>query len=147
MTAVQTGLEPGMSVIERRFQVTRPQLVRYALAAGDGNAIHLDDAAAQAVGLPGVVAHGMLTMAFAIEAVADWVGGSDLVVSCSVRFARPLPVPEGADGAELTVQGRVAELLEGGRIRVALSVSSAGRAILGRAEAVVRHAPGAVDEP
>lgn len=144
MTEVETRpehLEPGAAVFERRFQVTRSQLARYAVAAGDGNRIHLDDAAAHAVGLPGVVAHGMLTMAFAIEAVTEWVGDPDLVVSCSVRFARPLPVPEGVDGAELTVHGRVAELLDGGRIRVGLSVSGSGRPVLSRAEAVVRHAP------
>jgi acyl dehydratase len=44
--------------------VTRLQLALFAAAAADPNPIHVDDAAAQAAGLPGAIVHGMLTMAF-----------------------------------------------------------------------------------
>lgn len=48
----------------KKTPITREQLKLYADASGDHNLIHLDDDAAQKVGLPGVIAHGMLTMAF-----------------------------------------------------------------------------------
>jgi acyl dehydratase len=65
---------------------------RYAAASGDANPIHVDDEAARAVGLPGVILHGMCTMALCAKAVVDSVGGGDptRLRRLAVRFYRPV---------------------------------------------------------
>ena len=124
--------------------VTRGDLVRYAAASGDANPIHLDDAAARAAGLPGVVAHGMATLAIAGRLVTAWAGPGAEVAVLRTRFPRPLVVPVDG-GAELSVAGRVAEVADDGTVRVDLTVTSGGTAVLLQARAVVRPAaaPGA----
>ncbi len=90
-----------MSLPSRTFTVTRADLVAYAAASGDHNPIHQDEAVATAVGLPGVIAHGMYTMALAARAVADWFPGHQ-VVSLGCKFTAPVVVPaEG--GVEVLV--------------------------------------------
>jgi acyl dehydratase len=90
------------------------------------------------VGLPDVIAHGMFTMALAGRAVTDWTGDPGALVEYQVRFGRPVVVPDDDEGAELTVQGRVAALLDEGRARVDLTVTSGGEKVLSLARAVVR---------
>jgi acyl dehydratase len=117
--------------------VTRADLVRYAGASGDFNVIHWNERVAREVGLPGVIAHGMLTAGIAARAVTAWAGDPGALVEYSVRFSRPVVVPDDADGAELTVRGRVSALLDGDRVRVDLTVTSGGEKVLSLARAVV----------
>ncbi len=128
----------GTELPERVLRITRADLVRYAGASGDLNPIHWSDRVAGSVGLPGVIAHGMLTMGLAAGAVTEWTGDPGALLEYQVRFGRPVVVPDDDEGAELTVQGRVAALLEEGRARVDLTVSSGGEKVLSLARAVVR---------
>jgi acyl dehydratase len=123
---------------ERVFRVTRADLVRYAGASGDFNPIHWNERVATEVGLPGVIAHGMFTMALAGRAVTDWTGNPGALLEYQVRFGRPVVVPDDDSGAEVIVRGRVAALLEEGRVRVDLTVTAGGEKVLSLARAVVR---------
>lgn len=124
-----------MSLPTRTFTVTRADLVRYAEASGDHNPIHQDDAVARSVGLPGVIAHGMYTMALAARAVAEWFPGAE-VVSLGCKFTNPVVVPaEG--GVDVEVAGEVKDAADG-LTTVALTVTSAGQKVLGMPKAVVR---------
>jgi acyl dehydratase len=134
---VSAPVEVGTELPEQTFRVTRADLVRYAGASGDLNPIHWSDRVATEVGLPGVIAHGMLTMGLAGRAVTAWTGDPGALVEYQVRFGRPVPVPDDDEGAEVTVRGRVAALLDGGRARVDLTVTSAGEKVLSLARAVV----------
>ena len=128
----------GTELPEQTFAVTRADLVRYAGASGDFNPIHWNERVATSVGLPNVIAHGMLTMALAARVVTDWAGNPGALVEYQVRFGRPVVVPDDDTGAELTVRGTVAALLDEGRVRVDLTVTSAGEKVLSLARAVVR---------
>jgi acyl dehydratase len=134
MTDVQVGTELPDCV----YRVTRADLVRYAGASGDFNPIHWNERVATSVGLPGVIAHGMFTMALAGRAVTDWTGDPGALVEHHVRFGRPVVVPDDDEGAEVTVRGRVAALLDDGSARVDLTVTSGGDKVLSLARAVVR---------
>ncbi|WP_448615504.1 MaoC family dehydratase [Modestobacter sp. URMC 112] len=127
----------GTELPEQVSRVTRADLVRYAGASGDFNVIHWNERVAREVGLPGVIAHGMLTAALAARAVTSWVGDPAAVQDYQVRFSRPVVVPDDEDGAEVTVRGRVAALLDDGRVRVDLTVTSGGEKVLSLARAVV----------
>jgi len=131
------AVEAGTELPEQTFRVTRADLVRYAGASGDFNPIHWNERVATAVGLPGVIAHGMLTMGLAARAVTAWAGDPGALVEYTVRFGRPVVVPDDDEGAEVTVRGRVAALLDGNRARVDLTVTSAGEKVLSLARAVV----------
>ena len=137
-------LEAGQTLGPETFRVTRTDLVRYAGASGDFNPIHWSDRVARAVGLPGVVAHGMYTMALAGRAVSTWVGDSTLIVDFSVRFTKPVVVPDDDEGAEVVVAGVVADDADG-RLRIDLTVTSEGRRVLGAARVTVRPAGVAAD--
>jgi acyl dehydratase len=130
-------VEAGTELPDQTFRVTRADLVRYAGASGDFNPIHWNERVATGVGLPGVIAHGMLTMGLAARAVTAWTGDPGALVEYTVRFGRPVVVPDDDEGAEVTVRGRVAALLEGNRARVDLTVTSAGEKVLSLARAVV----------
>jgi acyl dehydratase len=127
----------GTDLPEQTHRVTRADLVRYAGASGDLNPIHWSDRVAIGVGLPGVIAHGMLTMGLAARAVTEWAGDPAAVVEYQVRFGRPVVVPDDDTGAEVTVRGRVAQVLDDGRVRVDLTVTSGGEKVLSLARAVV----------
>jgi acyl dehydratase len=127
----------GTELPEQVHRVTRADLVRYAGASGDLNPIHWSDRVATGVGLPGVIAHGMLTMGLAARAVTDWVGDPTALVEYQVRFGRPVVVPDDDTGAEVTVRGRVGQVLDGGRVRVDLTVTSGGEKVLSLARATV----------
>ena len=130
----------GTELPEQVFRITRADLVRYAGASGDFNPIHWNERVATSVGLPGVIAHGMVTMALAGRAVTAWTGDPAALVEYTVRFGRPVVVPDDDEGAELTVRGKVAALLEDGRARVDLVVTSGGEKVLSLARAIVRLA-------
>ncbi|HEX2418495.1 MAG TPA: MaoC family dehydratase [Micromonosporaceae bacterium] len=131
-------LHVGSALPTRTYQVTRGDLVRYAGASGDLNPIHWSDRIASDVGLPGVIAHGMLTMAFAGQAITDWLGDPAAVEEYGVRFSRPVVVPDDDTGTEVTVDGVVKKDLDDGRLQVDLTVRSGGVKVLGQARAIVR---------
>jgi acyl dehydratase len=131
-------MEPGDHLEARTFRVTRADLVRYAGASGDFNPIHWSDRTAQGVGLPGVIAHGMYTMALAGQAVAHWAGDPTAVVEFGVRFTKPVVVPDDDTGAEVTVTGMVKTITDEGYAQVDLTATAAGEKVLGVARALVR---------
>ena len=120
------------------LQVPRRQLVRYAGASGDFNPIHWNDRVATSVGLPGVIVHGMLTMAMAGRIVTDWVGDPALVTEYGVRFTRPVVVPDDDIGALLEVTAVIGALDPAERTaRVDITAKFAGQTVLGKARATV----------
>jgi acyl dehydratase len=124
-------------VAERSFPLTRDSLVRYAGASGDFNPIHYRDDVAESVGLPGVLAHGMLTMGLAIQPVVDWVGDPARVLDYQVRFTRPVPVDADL-GAVVTVVAKVGALdADAGVARIDLTVTFNSVTVLGKAQARV----------
>jgi len=132
------GLEVGQEIGSREFHLTRDSLVRYAGASGDFNPIHYRDDFAQAVGLPGVLAHGMLTMGVAVQVAADWVGDAGKVIDYGVRFTKPVLV-DAANGAILTVVGKIGEInLETREVRIDLTATFNETTVLGKAQARVR---------
>jgi len=118
------SLEEGFELPGVRRRIRRADLIRYCGASGDFNVIHWNERAAKAVGLPDVVAHGMLTMALAARIVTDWVGDPGAVEDYAVRFSRPVVVPDDEDGAELLVTARVAKKLPDRRVRVDITARS-----------------------
>jgi acyl dehydratase len=128
----------GTAFPEQTFMIQRVDLIRYAGASGDFNVIHWNERVATAVGLPGVIAHGMFTMAEAARVVTDWVGDPGAVEDYTVRFSRPIAVPDDDKGAELIVSGQVAEKLDGSRVSITLEARVGGDKVLTAARAVVR---------
>ncbi|MGV9417940.1 MaoC family dehydratase [Streptomyces sp. NPDC003674] len=133
-------VEVGTELPAQTFPVTRATLVRYAGASGDFNPIHWNEKFAKEVGLPGVIAHGMFTMAEAIRVVTDWTGDPGAVVEYGVRFTKPVVVPNDDEGAVIEVSAKVADKLGDGTVRVDLTAKSAGQKVLGMSRAVVRLA-------
>jgi acyl dehydratase len=132
------SLSVGEVVAETRFSITRDSLVRYAGASGDFNPIHYRDDVAAAVGLPGVLAHGMLTMGISIGPVASWAGGAENIVDYGVRFTKPVVVPPG-EPAELEVKATIGQIdPEAGKVRVDLTTTFEGNTVLGKAQAWVK---------
>ena len=125
-----------MSLPTRTYPVTRADLVRYAAASGDQNPIHQDDDVARSVVLPGVIAHGMYTMALAARAVTTWTDGAE-VVELGCKFTEAVVVPDDDEGVVVKVAGTVGKV-EDGRARIALEVTCGGRKVLGMLKAVVR---------
>jgi acyl dehydratase len=115
---------------------TRETLVRYAGASTDFNPIHYSGYYADQVGLPGVIAHGMLTMGSALRLVTDWVGDPARVRSYFVRFTKPVVVPDDADGTEV-VFGGVVEAVDDALVTVAIEATSDQVKVLAAARAVV----------
>ena len=132
------ALEVGQEIGSKEFLLTRDSLVRYAGASGDFNPIHYRDDFAKAVGLEGVLAHGMLTMGVAVQVAAEWVGDAGKVVDYGVRFTKPVFV-DAKDGAVVVVTGKVGSIdLETNQVRIDLSVVYNETSVLGKAQAVVR---------
>jgi len=128
----------GTEIPPRQYQVTRLDLVRYAGASGDFNVIHWNERIAKAVGLPDVIAHGMLTMALAGRFLAEWAGDPGAVAEFGVRFSAPVVVPDDDKGATVEIAGTVTGKLEGNRVAVDLTARSDDTKVLTRARAVVR---------
>jgi acyl dehydratase len=133
---VPTGVEVGTELPPLTVRFSRTDLVRYAGASGDFNPIHHSEHFASAVGLPGVIAHGLLTMGTALRVVTDWVGDPGRVRSYSVRFTKPVVVPDDGVGAEVVITGSVTAL-DGSRATVGLEVVCDGQKVLGAARAEV----------
>ena len=133
--------EPGTELPPRQYQVTRRDLVRYAGASGDFNVIHWNERIARSVGLPDVIAHGMLTMALAGRFLAELAGDPGAVSEYGVRFSAPVVVPDDEKGATVEVAGTVTERLDGHRVAIDVTAKTDGTKVLSRARAVVRLAP------
>lgn len=122
-------------------QVRREQLIRYAGASGDFNPIHWNDRTARSVGLPGVIAHGMLTMALAGRVVTDWVGDPAAVIEFGVTFTRPVVVPDDDAGATVEITAVIGALNPADRTaRIDISARVDDQTVLGKARALVRLA-------
>lgn len=132
-----TGLEAGATLPEQTYTVTRADLVRYAGASGDFNPIHWSDRVATSVGLPGVIAHGMYTLALAARALDTWAGGPGRVVELGAKFSKPVVVPDDDRGVDVVVRGTVKEVTDDG-VKVALEVTCNGEKVLGMPKAVLR---------
>lgn len=133
MTAVEVGTElPSLTVTVRR-----DTLVRYAGASGDFNPIHYSERMAVAIGLPGVIAHGMLTMAQAIRVVTDWLDDPADLLEYGVRFTKPVVVPDDDKGATVTFSAKVEKIADG-TAEIDITAIADEQKVLGRAKAVVR---------
>ena len=128
-------IEVGSVLEEKVFYIDRAMLKAYADASGDQNPIHQNEEFAVSVGLPNVIAHGMLTMALVGKYVTDWAGGAAAVKEYSARFVKPVIVPADQK-VDLTVSATVSEIT-GDQISITLSATSAGIKVLGMAKAVV----------
>jgi acyl dehydratase len=135
MTALG-ALAVGDVVAERDIHLTRESLVRYAGASGDFNPIHYRDDIAAEVGLPGVLAHGMLTMGLAVATLESWLDDTGRIEEYGVRFTRPVVV-DPVDGADLHVSAAVGAVDEE-TARIDLTVTAAGAAVLGKAQVRIR---------
>ena len=132
-----TGLAAGDTLPEQTYPVTRADLVRYAGASGDRNPIHWSDRVATSVGLPGVIAHGMFTLALAARALDTWAGATGRVRELGCKFTKPVVVPDDDTGAEVTVRGTVKQVTDDG-VHVALEVTCGDEKVLGAPRAVLR---------
>lgn len=128
-------IEVGTVINERTFTVNRGLLKAYADASGDQNPIHQDEEFAESVGLPNVIAHGMLTMALVGKYVTDWAGGSSKVSDFSTRFTKPVIVPVDTD-VHLTVSGKITGVTDR-TISIELTAKSSDIEVLGMAKAEV----------
>lgn len=125
----------GQSFDPITFPLTRADLVAYAEASGDPNPIHQDEDVARSVGLPGVIAHGMLTLGLAGRAVATWTEGAE-VVELGCKFTNPVVVPPSG-AVDIVVAGSVKKV-EDGLVTIALEVTCGETKVLGMPKAVVR---------
>ena len=125
----------GQELTAENFKINRQLLIAYADASGDQNPIHQDEAFAKSVGLPDVIAHGMLTMGLVGQYVSDWAGGSANVKEYSARFVKPVVVPANTV-VDLVVNGVATE--ENGLYRIELTATVDGVKVLGMAKALVK---------
>jgi acyl dehydratase len=128
-------IKVGTALEEKVFYLDRAILKAYADASGDQNPIHQSEEFAKAVGLPDVIAHGMLTMALVGKYVSEWAGGSQQVVEFSGRFMKPVIVPINQK-VDLTVSATIVKH-EGNQVTLELSATSAGVQVFGASQAVV----------
>jgi acyl dehydratase len=133
------AIEVGTVIEARRYWLKRVSLVKYAGASGDFNVIHWNERAAREVGLPNVIAHGMLTMAQASNYVTEWAGGDPgAVVEFGVRFSAMVPVPDNDEGAAVDISGKVTRKLDDNTVAIDLTARSGDTKVLSRSRAVVR---------
>ena len=144
---VLTELEVGQEVLNRAIPISRADLVRYAGASGDYNTIHWNERFAKEVGLPNVIAHGMLTMALAVGPITQWAGNPGAVIDYRTRFTKPVVVPDAENGspeqptAELAVTATVGAVDEdNGTVRLDVNVTAEDTTVLGRTQVKVRLA-------
>jgi acyl dehydratase len=129
-------VEAGQQLPAQTYRITRADLVRYAGASGDFNPIHWNERFATKVGLPGVIAHGMFTMALAGRALTTWAGAPDRVIDFRVRFTRPVPVPDDDTGTEIVISG-VVESVKDEAFAVQITATCDGQKVLGQAWALL----------
>ncbi|HJH12341.1 MAG TPA: MaoC family dehydratase [Brevibacterium ravenspurgense] len=144
---VLTELEVGQEVLSRTIPISRADLVRYAGASGDYNTIHWNERFAKEVGLPNVIAHGMLTMALAVGPITQWAGNPGAVIDYRTRFTKPVVVPDAENGSpeqptvELAVTATVGAVDEdNGTVRLDVNVTAEDTSVLGRTQVKVRLA-------
>ncbi|OFT94356.1 MULTISPECIES: MaoC family dehydratase [Brevibacterium] len=144
---VLTELEVGQEVLNRAIPISRADLVRYAGASGDYNTIHWNERFAKEVGLPNVIAHGMLTMALAVGPITQWAGNPGAVIDYRTRFTKPVVVPDAENGSpeqptvELAVTATVGAVDEdNGTVRLDVNVTAEDTSVLGRTQVKVRLA-------
>ena len=140
MTLKISDVSIGMELPVLDLAFTRADLVAYANASGDQNPIHQDEAFAKSVGLPDVIAHGMLTMGRAIQVVTNWVGDPTAVIDYSVRMTRPVVVPDTADGSVVSFTGKVVQINDDDTVLIELGAIFGDVKVLGLAKATVRLA-------
>jgi acyl dehydratase len=109
-------VDVGQEVFSASKVVKREDVKAYADASGDQNPLHQDDEFARSVGFPGIIAHGMFSMAHLVTALKDWVGDPAALRSIKVQFRAVVYMDE-----TLVARGRVASRDEAGR-RVTLDV-------------------------
>jgi acyl dehydratase len=124
-------LEPGSQIPPLTVTPDRYLTVRYAGASGDFNPIHIDEAFAKSVGLPGRILHGLYTMAQVARAQTEAAGGPQKLKRLSVQF-RGMGLPE----QEITVTGTVREHQDGRAVIDAVA-EQAGKRIVRNATAEV----------
>jgi acyl dehydratase len=129
-------MQTGDVLPEQSYTVTRADLVRYAGASGDFNPIHWSDRVAGTVGLPGVIAHGMYTMALAARALDTWAGATGKVRELPCKFTKPVVVPDDDEGVVVRVNGTVKQVTDDG-VQVALEVTCGDDKVLGAPKAVL----------
>src|SRR5262245_46911019 len=122
--------ETGQELEAQSYTVTRADLIRYAGACGDFNPIHWSDRVAQSVTLPGVIAHGMYTLALASRAVTTWVGDVGSVESFGARFTKPVVVPDDDAGTVVEASG-VVKSVDDGKATIEVTVTNEGQKVLG----------------
>ncbi|CAN2232780.1 MaoC Acyl dehydratase [actinobacterium SCGC AAA044-D11] len=125
----------GQELIAENFKINRQLLIAYADASGDQNPIHQDETFAKSVGLPDVIAHGMLTMALAGKYLSA-IAGSEKVISFSAKFIKPVVVPADTD-VNLTISGKVVEIVEG-QAKIELTAICNEVKVLGMAKGVIK---------
>ena len=129
---------PGQEFEPRSVEITRADLLAYAAASGDHNPIHSDEAVALSVGLPGVIAHGMYTMALMARVIRDWFPGAE-VREIGSKFTQPVVVP--ADGcATIEISGAVKSVEtrdDAVLVALTLQVTSDGSKVLGMPKALL----------
>ena len=136
-TPALSALQPGDVVAQRTIELSREMLVRYAGASGDFNPIHYRDDVAAQMGLPGVLAHGMLTLGRAVETVSAWLGPELQITEYGTRFTRPVVV-DPVTGANVEIVAKVGAVdAEAGTARIDLTVSYEGKTVLGKAQVQV----------
>lgn len=136
MSTPQSGFVEGQALPPQEYTVTRADLVRYTGASGDRNPIHWSQRVATAVGLPGVIAHGMFTMALAARALDTWAGEPGRVRELGCKFTKPVVVPDDDEGVVVTVAGKVRAVGDDG-VQVALEVTCGGEKVLGLPKALL----------
>lgn len=139
-----TPPQVGDSLPPLTVRVTRADLVRYAGASLDFNPIHWNERVAREVGLPDVIAHGMLTMAHGARLVTDWLGDPAALIDYGVRFTRPVVVPDGETGTTIEFSGEVTDVVAASdsgsapHAKIKITARHDAQTVLGRAVATVR---------
>jgi acyl dehydratase len=132
------GVSVGDQLPPLTVTLSRADLVRYAGASLDFNPIHWNEKVAADVGLPNVIAHGMLTMALAGRLVTDWTGDPAAVVEFGTKFTRPVVVPNDDRGATVELTGKITGKGDDGTVKVEITAVFDGKTVLGRPTALVR---------
>ena len=125
-------VEVGFELPKLTHTYKRQDLINYANASGDQNRIHLDEEFAKSVGLPDVIAHGMLTMALAGNVVTNWLQDINAIKSFSVKFSSPVVVPNNSEGTIVEFTGKIEEKIDNKQIKIGLEARCQGVKVLGR---------------
>ena len=131
-------VEVGFELPKLTHTYKRQDLINYANASGDQNRIHLDEEFAKSVGLPDVIAHGMLTMALAGNVVTNWLQDINAIKSFSVKFSSPVVVPNNSEGTIVEFTGKIEEKIDNKQIKIGLEARCQGVKVLGRSIIIVQ---------